>query len=136
MNKGLIFARYIADKLWIHLCGCLAAGLHSCAVIPLHFPCFPPLALQRNYRTFLLFVYTTTVLCLYVMGCCLAQLFMVGGGGSEGAGLGPQIGETQQHRVLGRRRVLAVLRRGVMWILVHSRWLAGGKLMYVTAAAL
>eukprot|EP00197_Chlamydomonas_leiostraca_P005011 CAMPEP_0202872828 /NCGR_PEP_ID=MMETSP1391-20130828/22109_1 /ASSEMBLY_ACC=CAM_ASM_000867 /TAXON_ID=1034604 /ORGANISM="Chlamydomonas leiostraca, Strain SAG 11-49" /LENGTH=394 /DNA_ID=CAMNT_0049553967 /DNA_START=468 /DNA_END=1652 /DNA_ORIENTATION=- len=31
---------------------------------------------KRNYRSFLLFVYTTTVLCLYVFGCCLAQLFV------------------------------------------------------------
>lgn len=30
----------------------------------------------RNYRTFLLFVYTTTLLCLYVFGTCLAQLFI------------------------------------------------------------
>ena len=25
---------------------------------------------------FLLFVYTTTVFCMYVFGCCLAQLFL------------------------------------------------------------
>lgn len=32
--------------------------------------------LQRNYRTFLLFIFTATVLCLYVVGVCLAQLFL------------------------------------------------------------
>lgn len=31
---------------------------------------------KRNYRTFLLFIYTATVLCLYVIGVCLAQLFL------------------------------------------------------------
>lgn len=31
---------------------------------------------QRNYRTFLLFVYTSTILCLYVIGVCLTQLFL------------------------------------------------------------
>ena len=31
---------------------------------------------QRNYRTFLLFVYTSTVLCLYVFGLCVAMLFV------------------------------------------------------------
>ncbi|KAG1668042.1 hypothetical protein FOA52_006576 [Chlamydomonas sp. UWO 241] len=31
---------------------------------------------QRNYRSFLLFVYTTTVLCLFVMACCISQLFV------------------------------------------------------------
>ncbi|GLI60784.1 hypothetical protein VaNZ11_003017 [Volvox africanus] len=30
----------------------------------------------RNYRTFLLFVYTSTVLCLYVFGICVAMLFV------------------------------------------------------------
>ncbi|KAG2486112.1 hypothetical protein HYH03_015207 [Edaphochlamys debaryana] len=30
----------------------------------------------RNYRTFLLFVYTSTVLCLYVFGVCVAMLFV------------------------------------------------------------
>ncbi|EFJ45166.1 hypothetical protein VOLCADRAFT_106120 [Volvox carteri f. nagariensis] len=30
----------------------------------------------RNYRSFLLFVYTTTVLCLYVFGVCIAMLFV------------------------------------------------------------
>jgi len=31
---------------------------------------------RRNYRTFLLFVYVTAVTCLYVFGCCLAQMFL------------------------------------------------------------
>ncbi|MEW5305025.1 MAG: hypothetical protein WDW36_007595 [Sanguina aurantia] len=31
---------------------------------------------KRNYRSFLLFIYTAAVLCLYVIGCCLAQLFV------------------------------------------------------------
>ena len=31
---------------------------------------------QRNYRSFLLFVFTSTVLCLYVIGCGLAQIFV------------------------------------------------------------
>ncbi|KAG2422584.1 hypothetical protein HXX76_015912 [Chlamydomonas incerta] len=30
----------------------------------------------RNYRTFLLFVYTSAVLCLYVFGVCVAMLFV------------------------------------------------------------
>ncbi|GFR51175.1 hypothetical protein Agub_g13449, partial [Astrephomene gubernaculifera] len=30
----------------------------------------------RNYRSFLLFVYTSTVLCLYVFGVCVAMLFV------------------------------------------------------------
>lgn len=48
------------------------------AVWPLFPPCprYAAAVPQRNYRTFLLFVYTTTVLCLYVFGCCLAQLFV------------------------------------------------------------
>lgn len=35
-------------------------------------PCCP----QRNYRAFLLFVYTSTVLCMYAFGCSMAQLFV------------------------------------------------------------
>lgn len=31
---------------------------------------------KRNYRTFLLFVYTTTLFCLFSMGCCIAQLIL------------------------------------------------------------
>mmetsp|Transcript_17328 Transcript_17328/g.29618 ORF Transcript_17328/g.29618 Transcript_17328/m.29618 type:complete len:463 (-) Transcript_17328:349-1737(-) len=31
---------------------------------------------KRNYRTFLLFIFTATILCLYVCGVCLAQLFL------------------------------------------------------------
>ncbi len=31
---------------------------------------------RRNYRTFLLFIYTTMVLCVYVFGCCLAMVFV------------------------------------------------------------
>ena len=31
---------------------------------------------QRNYRTFLLFIFTTSVLCIYVFACCLTQLFL------------------------------------------------------------
>eukprot|EP00798_Chlamydomonas_sp_ICE-L_P007650 gene7650-807_t len=31
---------------------------------------------RRNYRTFLLFVYTTMVLCIYVFACCLAAIFV------------------------------------------------------------
>jgi palmitoyltransferase ZDHHC9/14/18 len=34
------------------------------------------LYMQRNYRTFLIFIYITTVYCLYVFGVCLAQLFV------------------------------------------------------------
>ena len=41
-------------------------------------PSPPPLPRppQRNYRTFLLFVYTSSVLCLYVFGVCVAMLFV------------------------------------------------------------
>lgn len=31
---------------------------------------------KRNYRSFLLFVFTSTILCLFVMGCCLAHIFV------------------------------------------------------------
>lgn len=31
---------------------------------------------QRNYRSFLLFIYTAAILCLYVIACCLTQLFV------------------------------------------------------------
>ncbi|KAJ9529000.1 hypothetical protein QJQ45_007078 [Haematococcus lacustris] len=31
---------------------------------------------KRNYRTFLLFIYVTTVFCCYVCGCCVAHLFV------------------------------------------------------------
>lgn len=30
----------------------------------------------RNYRTFLLFIVTTSILCIYVFACCLTQLFL------------------------------------------------------------
>lgn len=33
-------------------------------------------SLQRNYRSFLLFIYTAAILCLYVIACCLTQLFV------------------------------------------------------------
>ncbi len=36
----------------------------------------PVCTLQRNYRTFLLFVYTSAVLCMYVFGVSLAMLFV------------------------------------------------------------
>ena len=38
--------------------------------------CAPLPHTQRNYRSFLLFVFTSTVLCLYVIGCGLAQIFV------------------------------------------------------------
>ncbi len=46
---------------------------HSRTLLPN--PATPP-ATQRNYRFFLLFIFTATILCLYVMGVCLAQLFL------------------------------------------------------------
>jgi hypothetical protein len=36
----------------------------------------PGSLLQRNYRTFLLFIFTTSILCIYVFACCLTQLFL------------------------------------------------------------
>ena len=48
--------------------------LHTCETFSS--PLLPLSISQRNYRTFLLFVFTSTVLCLYVIGCGLAQLFV------------------------------------------------------------
>lgn len=39
-------------------------------------PPFVTLCPQRNYRFFLLFIYTSTLLCLYAFGNSLAQLFV------------------------------------------------------------
>ena len=43
---------------------------------PKPYACAPLPHTQRNYRSFLLFVFTSTVLCLYVIGCGLAQIFV------------------------------------------------------------
>jgi len=43
---------------------------------PILKPCYYVSALQRNYRSFLLFIYTATVLCLYAFGNSLASLFV------------------------------------------------------------
>lgn len=49
-------------------------GYVASVIIMVASPPVPPPP-QRNYRTFLLFVYTTTVMCMYVFGVCLATLF-------------------------------------------------------------